>query len=193
MIADARSRSRLHQVIGVAMCCAVVAAACTSSDDDDSTAPVSAAPVSTETLGPPADDATTAETKPGTGTSFEVEALGLTFVLPESFGAVDDPDYLFLARSASPRSLFSVMEDVPSVATATPEGGEVITDLELDGVKAVVVTDAVLEGLPDGISANELLVSNGDESFSVIMSGETEALPELWDQFVRSVAVTPTD
>lgn len=65
--------------------------------------------------------------------------------------------------------------------------------LDFGTVGAVVVAYVVLEGLPAGISANELLVSNGDQSFSVIMSAETADLSELWDVFIHSVAVTPAD
>ncbi len=125
------------------------------------------------------------------GKPFVVESLGLTFVLPNTFDSVDDADYLFLAQSMTSRSLFTIDADASAVTQVAARPGESLSNLQLDGVDAVIVTDAAIEGLPPGISSNELLVSNGASSFSVIMSGATEDLPELWDVFVRSVAVTP--
>ncbi len=115
------------------------------------------------------------------------------FRLPESFGALDDADYAFLARSMSPRSVFTISEESPEVTDHVLEPGESVSELDFGTVRAVVVADAVIEGIPAGISANELLVSNGDQSFSVIMSAETADLSELWDVFINSVAVTPAD
>lgn len=80
----------------------------------------------------------------------------------------------------SPRSLFTITEDSPDVTDHVAEPGESLFELDLVNVDAVVVTDAVLEGMPEGISSNELLVSNGDQSFSVIMSAPTPDLGELW-------------
>jgi hypothetical protein len=156
---------------------------CTSTAVDDSTVAVRSTMKETGSTG----------VQSGSGTSFAVESLELTFVLPETFRAVDDPDYLFLARSMIPRSVFTVDEDVPEVTDHEAEQGESLSELDLTGVDAVVVSNAMLEGLPSGVSANELLVSNGTRSFSVIMSAATADLPELWKVFVRSVAVTPTD
>jgi len=127
------------------------------------------------------------------GEAFAVEPLGLTFRLPDSFRSVDDRDYLFFARSIAPRSLFTIDSDSPSTTDHAQEPGETLSEHYLGDVRAVVVTDAVLEGMPSGVSSNELLVSNGDRSFSVIMSAPSADLPELWDVFLNSVSVTPAD
>lgn len=128
---------------------------------------------------------------PADATQFAVEAIGLTFVLPISFEEAAEPELLFLAHSMTPRAVVSIDEDVPKVINHPARPGETLTEIDLNGVSAVVVTDAAIEGLPAGISANELLVSNGQWSFTVIMSGVSEALPELWDVFLRSVVVQP--
>ena len=47
--------------------------------------------------------------------------------------------------------------------------------------------------MPAGVSSNELLVSNAEQSFSVIMSAATADLSELWDVFIDTVVVTPAD
>jgi len=125
------------------------------------------------------------------GLSFDIEQIGLSFVLDESFGVLDDPTYLFFARSASPPALITIVNAGDDIADYDPRPGETVTDLDLGAAKAVVVTDAALDGLPEGISANELLVSNGSHSFSVIMSGASTALPELWATFVGSLMVVP--
>ncbi|MEN9643847.1 MAG: hypothetical protein RL238_516 [Actinomycetota bacterium] len=122
---------------------------------------------------------------------FEVPELGLTFSLADTFVAVDDPDYSFLAQSDVPRSFFSIAGEAEDVTGHEARPGETLSDAGLPDVDGVVVTDAALEGLPAGISANELLVSSGAQSFSVIMSAATGDLPELWDEFIRSVQVTP--
>jgi hypothetical protein len=127
------------------------------------------------------------------GTPFAVESLGLTFALPETFDSVDDGDLLFLARSTDPPALFSVQGDTPAVVGHAARPGETLTEAEFDGVDAVIVTDANIDRLPPGVSANEFLVANGSQSFSLIMSGATGDLPELWDLFVQSVKVTPAD
>ena len=127
------------------------------------------------------------------GTPFAVESLGLTFALPETFASVDDGDLLFLARSVDPVALFSIQGDSPAVVGHAARPGESLSEAQLDGVDAVIVTDANISRLPPGLSANELLVANGSQSFSLIMSGATGDLPELWGRFVQSVKVTPAD
>jgi len=63
--------------------------------------------------------------------------------------------------------------------------------MQLGDVDAQVVTNAVLDGLPPGIAANELLVGNGSQSFSVIMSASPSDLGDMWGPFVASVQVKP--
>lgn len=128
------------------------------------------------------------------GAPFTVESLGLAFQLPESFVAVDNADFVFLARSMSPQSVFSIDSDVPTVVTDNPaEPGESLSEIDVGTADAVVVTDAVIEGLPPGVSSNELVVSNGEKSFTVIMSASTADLSEMWDVFIGSVTATPAD
>jgi hypothetical protein len=124
--------------------------------------------------------------------SFAVDSLGMRFVLPVSFRQIDDPTYKFLARSLSPRSVFSIDPDSGAVTKHEARPGETLAKVDVGGPTAVVVTNAAIEGIPAGVSANELLVSNGARSFSVIMSAPTADLPGLWDVFVASVRVTQT-
>jgi hypothetical protein len=124
--------------------------------------------------------------------SFTVDSLGLAFALPAGFRQVEDPSYQFLAKSLSPRSVFSIDPDSGAVTKHDARPGESLTKLDIGGPTAVVVTNAALKGIPAGVSANELLVSNGDRSFSVIMSAPTADIAALWDVFVRSVRVAQT-
>ena len=66
--------------------------------------------------------------------------------------------------------------------------GESLTSVTVGGHGAVVVTRAAVEGLPPGIEARELLVDNGDRSFSVVLSAEVAELPQLWAAFFASLA-----
>lgn len=125
----------------------------------------------------------------GDTTEFEVKSLGLTFTLPDSFQAHEDDDFAFLARSSSPRAVFSIAGDDPTTVDLSARQGETLTSVEIDGVDAVVVTNAAVEDLPSGIVASELRVANGSRSFSVIMSAPERELPMLWDVFIDSVDV----
>jgi hypothetical protein len=63
--------------------------------------------------------------------------------------------------------------------------------MRLGDVNAQAVTNAVVDGLPPGIGANELLVDNRPQSFSVIMSASPSDLADMWDPFIASVQVEP--
>ena len=54
-----------------------------------------------------------------------------------------------------------------------------------------MIKGAALSGLPPGVSANELVVDNGDASFSVVLSSEADALDDAWSTFLDSVVITP--
>lgn len=157
----------------------VVIAACTSGS---SSQPSSAAK--------PAPRVTSSVTKSGSANrgSFDVRSLGIRFRLPPSFARVDNPDFGFLARSENPRAIFSIDLDEPSVVDHSAEPGEFVADVTVGGHPAVLVTNAVVEGLPPGIEARELLVANGNRSFSAILSAESAELPALWDAFFTSAA-----
>jgi hypothetical protein len=139
---------------------------------------------------------TAATTAPSTVTEsvdggLGVPSLGLTFQLPDSFVVIDEPDLLFFARSVDPLALFSIDPDGPTVTDHEAEGDETLSDIEFGDVRGVVITNAVLDGLPPGVSANELLVSNRDRSFTVIMSAASAAaLEDAWQVFIDSVAIT---
>jgi hypothetical protein len=168
----------------VLLLCCVPLSACVSSG---STGSGSAAASSTTTA--------TAEVTTAVAvgaSSFTVDSLGLAFALPASFRQVEDPSYQFLAKSLSPRSVFSIDPDSGAVTQHEARPGESLTKVDIGGPTAVVVTNAALKGIPTGVSANELLVSNGDRSFSVIMSAPTTDIAALWDVFVRSVRVAQT-
>lgn len=124
-----------------------------------------------------------------TGRLFEVDSLGLTFRLPESFASSIDPNYSFFARSRLPPSLFTINGDTPAVIEHQQRPGELLSDFDLGGLAAVEVSDAALEGLPPELRVNELLVANGNQSFSVIMSAPSGELDELWEVFIESVEV----
>lgn len=126
----------------------------------------------------------------GTATSYTIEDLGLRFDLPSNYVAVDDEELVFLARSSEPPSIFSIDHDDPGT-THEPEAGESVSEMRLGDVNAQVVEDAVVDGLPPGIAANELLVDNGAQSFSVIMSARPSDLAAMWDPFIASVQVEP--
>ena len=118
-----------------------------------------------------------------------VDSLGLTFRLPWSFGSVPHPDFAFLARSYEPQSIFSIDHDSPDIVDHQPEGAESLTRSRISGHDAVTIRNAVVEGLPPGVIANELLVANGSRSFSVIMSARARDLSPLWNEFIRSVRI----
>lgn len=121
--------------------------------------------------------------------SITVEPLGLSFRLPPSFGVVDDTEHLFLARSAYPPGVLSIEADRPDVIKQQAEGGESLRRVNIGSLDAVIVSDAVLEGLPPGVEARELLVAKGDRSFSLIMSAVEGELQPLWVQFFGSVTI----
>ena len=121
-------------------------------------------------------------------TAFAVDSRGLHFSLPTAFAKIDDPSFVFLARSQDPRAVFSIDSDSPAVVDHAARAGERLSDLKIDGVKTVVVNHAAVDGLPPGIEANELLVANGARSFSVIMSSAVADLPRLWTSFMGSVS-----
>ncbi len=121
--------------------------------------------------------------------SVTIDCLGLSFRLPPSFEAAEDRELVFLARSTAPPATFSIQGDIPTVIEHEPEGQESVSSIEIDGVDAVVVTDAQLEGLPAGLAARELLVANGDRSFTVILSAPESELPSLWKAFMESLEI----
>lgn len=125
--------------------------------------------------------------------SVEVESLGLSFELPGSFQMSEGaPGFEFLAKSLQHHSVLSIATDEPDVVSAfEPEGGESVAPADIPGVDAVVVTDAVLEGLQPGLEARELLVANGDQSFTLIFSAREPDLPELWEGVMDSLRIEP--
>lgn len=153
---------------------AVVVATCTACIDLDPAVP-RAEPEHTHSVAPE-----------GTIT---IDSLGLSFELPSSFDVVEEPDLVFLARSYSPPAVFSIDTDTPAVADHEPEGGESVAPAGIEGVEAVIVTDAELEGLQPGLEARELLVGNGERSFSVIMSAHESEVASLWKEFIKSVDI----
>lgn len=119
----------------------------------------------------------------------EVASLGLSLRLPASFDVVDDPDLVLLARSARPPAILSIAGDSSDVVEHDAEDGETVAATAINGVEALVVTNAVLDGLPPGIVSNELLVSNEDRSFSLILSTGEQDLPAMWDEILSSITI----
>lgn len=141
---------------------------------------------STSSVSPPATGSGVGDTR-----SYDVDALRLRFVLPRNYVAVDNSDFAFLARSYGPLSIFSIDREDPGIIDHDPEAGESLSEMRLGDADAKVVTNAVVDGLPPGIAANELLVDNGSRSFSVIMSARPSDLSGMWQTFIASVHVEP--
>ena len=98
---------------------------------------------------------------------------------------------VFIARSASPPSVFSIARENPSVVQHEPERQEEVAPADISGVDdALVVTNAYLEGLAPGLEAKQLLVANEDQSFSVILSAPANEIDTLWEDFMNSVRIT---
>jgi hypothetical protein len=133
--------------------------------------------------------ATAATATIGADRRVELASLGLSFTLPESFRVEKDPDLVFVASSAELPAIVSVAPEGPEIDQHEAEGGESLTTISIDGAKALVVTDAVVEGLPPGIVANELMVSNGERSFSIIFSSPAPELAKAWEPFVDSISI----
>lgn len=125
--------------------------------------------------------------------SITIHCFGLSFRLPPSFEKAEDPELVFLARSVSSHAVLSIDRDLPNVTEHKPEGQESIESADIDGVDAVIVTNAFLEGLAPELEARELLIANGDRSFSVIMSAREEDLPSLWEEFMGSVRIATNE
>jgi len=123
-------------------------------------------------------------------TWYVVDRLGITFQLPGNFVETSEPDYEFSARSLRPQAFFSIYAESASITDFPPRAGETHHQLDLGAGGAVEIVSAAIEGLPEGIGANELLVSNGDQSFSVILSAPDTALDELWAVFIGSIRTT---
>ena len=121
---------------------------------------------------------------------FSVPDLGLTFELAESFVREAEGDYAFRARSFELRAVLTIYPEGPGIVDHTQGAGETVQNVDLGpGITAVMVLDAAVVGLPTGVSANELLVSHGDQSFRVIMSVRRVSLNEAWSVFISSVKV----
>jgi hypothetical protein len=147
------------------------------------------------TCGIDRDELASATSTPTNGvTSFEVDELGISFAL-DRFEADPgaDPDYAFLARRAYPQALITIMGERPgSLDDIEAAGDEVVRKITIDGVEAVEITNAILGGgNQPGVSAAELAVDNGDQSFSVIMSAPTPYIDELWAVFMESLSIKP--
>jgi hypothetical protein len=120
-----------------------------------------------------------------------IDSLGLSFKLPPVLQVAEDPGLLFLARSIAPPAVFSIDRDNPAVVNHEPQPGESVAPADFAGVDAVIVTNATLKDLPADVAAMELLVANGDRSFTVILSAPEPALGLLWRKFIASVRIEP--
>lgn len=120
---------------------------------------------------------------------FDVQSLGVTFTLPASFRTIDEPSLVFIARSTDPPAVFSIDHGSVDVTTYDSRPGEGTSTVDLAGLRNVVVTNSAVSGLPAGIDSNKLLVSNGERSFSVIMSAPAADLPPMWQTFITSIEV----
>ena len=138
-------------------------------------------------------DATSETSSRGTtvvGADTDVSSLGLRMRLPSSFVVVSDPRLAFLARSSNPPAILSIDHDSGDVTNHEAEAGETLSSEQIDGLDTVVVTNAAVNGLPPGIVANELLVSNGSRSFSLILSAGSSDLAAIWPGLLASIQIT---
>lgn len=140
---------------------------------------------------PRSDLATVSEAPSDSATTYEVDDLGVQFELPANFTSAEEETLLFLARSARPPAIFSINPGSPAEIEHDVETGETVTPLTFGEVQAIVVSNAVVEGLPPNIAANELVVANGARSFSVILSAPPTDLADLWEPFIDSISIEP--
>ena len=96
---------------------------------------------------------------------------------------------MFVARSTDPVAVFSIDHGSAEVTTYESRPGEGTSTVDLAGLRNVVVTNSAVSGLPAGIDSNKLLVSNGERSFSVIMSAPAADLAPMWQTFITSIEV----
>ena len=135
----------------------------------------------------------TVDTTDTAARDYYVESLGVSFDLADSFEEYEPDGLAFGARSLRPQALITIAPESTAIVQHDAELGETVVALTISGHDAQEITNASIDGLPDGISANELFVENGDRSFSVIMSAESAALDELWNEFFTSVTVLDDD
>lgn len=136
--------------------------------------------------------ASAAETAPA-GTEQVLDEFGLTFALPEGFETYDG-GMAFSAQRANPQGFLTIdpmQGGAPPYDTYPAREGETLEILTLGEVEVLVIKGAALSGLPTGVSANELVVDNGDASFSVVLSSEADALDDAWSTFLDSVVIAP--
>ncbi len=158
--------------------------------------------VACDAVGPNGPDPTTsAPTSPVTPTSegddvgsttHTVAELGMELTLPADF-AEQPSDLPLTLERAEPRTILSIDgfgAPIPLTDYPAREGEEIATSA-IDGVDVLLVENAQLEGLPPGVAANTLIADNGALSFSLIMSGDAEALYPAWQQLIDSLVLTP--
>ena len=165
-----RQRGLAMLLIGLA----VVALGCTSKE---------------ETSPNPASESSVVQTSdPGSGEGMTaVDALDLSLRLPPSFEVASDPELALLARSLSPRAILSISPESSSISDHQAEPGETVERVTIAGRDAVVVSNANVDGLPTTIVANEILVSNGENSFSLILSSDAASLSAMWQPTIESI------
>jgi len=163
-------------VAGVVAAAAICLAGCTTSGSDRES-------------GTTCDVTTTTQPAPADSAAYTVEQLRLSFRLPQAYQPGTDPDLAFLARSIDPPSIFTI--DGPSGDLGPPpdRDGETSKPITLGCAEGYTITNAAIADLPAGITANELVINDGDRSFSVIMSARSDDLAAAWPVFIDSVAI----
>ena len=79
--------------------------------------------------------------------------------------------------------------EAPAYDTYPTREGETLSTQMVGEVEVLVVENAALSGLPPGVSANELIVNNGEASFSLILSSDQDALGEAWSTVMDSATI----
>jgi hypothetical protein len=193
------TRSARAAGAGLAALLVVVAVACDSGQDPSealgvgTVGPSAVEPAITSSTMASASVATVTSVSPSVPTAtFSVDELGMQFELPESFRPFDDPDYDFAAVSGSDHGFLSIISAEPDiVGQPVPRAGETHRALPIPGVVATQIEDAAIQGLPDELAANELVVANGDRSFSLILTADVDAIDGIWAVFVSSLTIEP--
>lgn len=117
--------------------------------------------------------------------------FGLQFQVPAPFVETPEADYDFSATSVDPQGFLTILDCGDCTLELPTREGETHRELVKDGVPAVIIENAALD-LPDGVTANELVVVDGQRNFSVIMSFAGDIAP-VWTAFIDSITFSDAD
>ena len=131
---------------------------------------------------------TSSGSTPAGSTEHEVEELGITFLLPETFVPKPDDQDAFVATSTEPRAVFTITDLGSEMDQPQAREGETVEAWTNGCQDGFTLLDEAMD-LPPGIAANGLVVNNGEQSFVVSMSSNEDDLGPAWDAFVASLTI----